>query len=70
MAKQTTDIEQWGEIGDQAKKARDEMFELFDLLRGDVPKTVWYDDFKKMLDANGALKSILEDRLSEEHPDE
>ena len=73
MAKmQKTDMEDWEEIGEQAQKAREELFKLHELLGGGsvVPKTVWREAFTKADDGMSALKSDLEDRMAEEHPDE
>ncbi|EMA45495.1 hypothetical protein C449_07740 [Halococcus saccharolyticus DSM 5350] len=70
--KQTTDMDDWEEIGEQAQKAREELFKLHELLGGGdaVPKTVWRDAFEKADGGLSALKSDLEDRMVEEHPDE
>lgn len=72
MAQQTTDMDDWEEIGEQAQQAREELFNLFDLIAedGNVPKTAWLDAFEKADDGLSALKSDLEDRMAEEHPDE
>lgn len=68
--KQTTDMEQWEEIGKQAQKAREELFALHELLSGSVPKTAWRDGFETADDGLTALKSDLENRMGEEHPDD
>jgi hypothetical protein len=44
--------------------------ELLDKMAGDVPKKVYSNGFEKLSDGESQLKSDLEDRMAEEHPDE
>jgi hypothetical protein len=69
MPKDTTDLETWNEIAEQMKAVQDEYNELFRLLPN-VPKSVWMDEYADGDDSITQLKSDLEDRMSEEHPDE
>ena len=70
MSKKTTEYDHWQEIGNQAKRLGAEKNHLHSLLTGDVPKTVWKDQFGRLDDSYSKLKSDLEDRIADEHPSE
>jgi len=67
---QTTDMQQWKKIAEAMNKLEEAQWEAFRALAGDVPKTVWQDQFSQISDAEGKLKSDLEDRMFKEHPDD
>lgn len=66
--KQTTDMKQWELIADQVRRTRAELMALHTLL-STVPKTVQRGGFDKTDAGLTKLKSDLEDRMAEEHPD-
>lgn len=65
---QTTDYEEWEEIGDEVKRVSNDVTHLVTVLNS-VPKSVWQDEVRKADDALSELKHILEERLFKEHPD-
>lgn len=67
-----TDMEQWREIADAMQTLQDAQTDLLDELArgGDVPKGTYRDHYEQLSDAQSKLKSDLEDRLFEEHPDD
>jgi len=69
--KQTTEYEQWLEIAAQVNAVQAEMRELLNQLNtdGDVPKTVYGPQNRRANDALSQLKSDLENRMFEEHPE-
>jgi len=63
-----TEFEQWERIGGQAKKVESEISELLDeIARGDVPKSVYWDDLQKVDRHMAELRSELEERMFKEH---
>lgn len=63
-----TDMKRWELIADQMRRTQAELMALLTLLNS-VPKTVHRDGFSKADDGLTQLKSDLEDRMAEEHPD-
>ena len=66
---QTTELEEWEEIGDEVQQVHDDLIELVHTLNA-VPKSVWRDEFDQAKDGVDGLKNVLDNRLFEEHPDE
>lgn len=66
--KQTTDYEEWQEIGRVVKQVDRDVTDLVTLLNS-VPKTVWNDQHDKALEGMTELKHVLEERMAEEHPE-
>ena len=68
---QTTDFENWEEIADAMRDVQEAHSELLSAMahRGDVPKSVYVDLYDDLSDTQSQLKSDLEDRMFEEHPD-
>ena len=64
-----TDFEKWKEIAEKIKNVRRELYELSDELET-VPKNVYNDEYHQVSKHLRGLKSKLEDRMFEEHPDE
>jgi hypothetical protein len=65
-----TDMETWEEIGEQARRVQSELYYLQTLLADEVPKSTYYNSFSDADSAITSLKSALEDRMAEEHPDD
>ena len=63
---QSTDLDEWEELGEEVQKVRDDMIELVDSLNS-IPKTVWRDDFDQAKDGIDSLKDVLDTRMFEEH---
>lgn len=67
---QTTEMEQWREIAEAMNRLEEAKLEAFRALAGDIPKSVWEDQYQRMSDAETKLKSDLEDRMFKEQHDE
>lgn len=69
--KKTTDFEQWKEIADAINELQEAQSNLLSAMahNGNVPKSVYMDQYDRMSDAEAQLKSDLEDRMFEEHTD-
>lgn len=65
---QTTDFEEWEEIGEYVKQVNNDVTHLVTVLNS-VPKSVWGDEVRKADDALAELKNILEERMFQEHPE-
>lgn len=67
-----TDMDQWHEIAAAMQQLQDAQTDLLDAMarNGDVPKGVYNDHYERLSDAQSKLKSDLEDRMFNEHPDE
>lgn len=65
---QTTEYEDWEEIGRELKRINQQVSEL-SITLGDVPKSVWNDDVTQAADAISSLKDNLEERMFKEHPE-
>lgn len=65
-----TSIEDWKKIAKQGKLVQEELHHLDRLLSGNVPKTVYRARFHRIDLSIADLRSTLEDRFSEEHPDD
>ena len=63
-------LEEWKQLASELKKTRNSFFEnIGPNLRG-IPKTVYNEEYRRMLKYFDRFKSKLEDRFSEEYPDE
>lgn len=60
------DFERYAQLLDQIEELH---FQLMTMLSGDVPKSVYLDGWAKMNDGETKLRSDLEDRLFQEHPE-
>jgi hypothetical protein len=67
--KQTTEYEEWEEIGTAVSQVDHDVTVLLGKLNS-VPKSVWQDEHEKAYEAMSSLKDVLEERMAEEHPDE
>jgi len=63
---QSTDLEEWDEIGKEVQQIYGDMIELVDSFNS-VPKTVWRDEYNQAKDGIDNLKDVLDTRLFEEH---
>lgn len=66
---QTTDLDEWEEIGEEVQQIHDDLIELVHTLNT-VPKSVWRDDFDEAKHGVDQLKDSLDDRLFKEHSEE
>jgi hypothetical protein len=65
-----TDYEDWIEIAEQTARVEEELRELARMMSGSVPKSVHHQQWDRADDAMTKLKSDLENRFAEEHPDD
>jgi hypothetical protein len=63
------DMERWEEIGEQARRVQAELYHLQRMMGDDVPKSVYMEAFGDADTAVVELKSALEDRMAQEHPE-
>jgi len=63
-------FDEWVDIGKQAQTVRKELFQLHKKIGGNVPKTVWHNQFRWCLRSLDQLISDLEDRMTVECPSE
>ncbi len=59
-------LEEWKQLASELKKTRNSFFENIGRLR----PTVYNEEYRRMLKYFDRFKSKLEDRFSEEYPDE
>ena len=63
-------MDQWNEIADTVNELEQLQTELLEQMSGNVPKSVYIDSFEKIQSGTTTLKSDLEDRMFQEHPNE
>ncbi len=64
----STDFEKWKEIAEKVKNVRRELYELSDDLET-VKDSVYNDEYHEVSKNLRKMKSKLEDRMFEEHPE-
>lgn len=64
-----TDFEKWKEIAEKVKDVRRELYELSNELET-IPQSVYMDEYHQVSKHLRKMKSDLEDRMFEEHPEE
>ncbi|SEQ03097.1 hypothetical protein [Natrinema salaciae] len=69
---QRTDMVEWEKIAEAIHQLQDARSNLLRTLTGEgnVPKSVYRTQYERVEDSTSKLKSDLEDRMFEEHPDE
>lgn len=63
-------VDEWKRYAELLDQIEELHFELMNEMSGNVPETVSEQGWEKMHEGQTKLKSDLEDRFAEEHPDE